>query len=90
MIPRTGIVLLSRKNPYCPSCVSLRTKLEKLQKQGDIDEFVVLDVADVARKNNAPIILRSAIPVLYKDGKEILTGDSSKYTLSFIKQRLGV
>ena len=83
MIPRNGIVLLSRKNPYCASCVSMKHKLAKLKRTGAIKDFQVVDIVELG-------MMKLPVPQLMKNGTTLLTGDCADYTLEFLKQRLGV
>jgi len=83
MIPRKGIVLLTRKSPPCPACVSLKSKLDKLVTQKFLTGYTELDVYD----KKIPV---KSVPMLIKNGTTILNGDSSKYTLSYLKEKLEV
>ena len=61
-IPREGYVLLSRKNPFCAHC----EKLENVLKNMKI-KYQKFDVVEMG-------LARMGVPVLYKDGNEILNG----------------
>jgi len=75
MIPRNGIYLLTRKQPPCPACKSLKLKLDKLGIK-----YIEWD----AYEHKIPI---KGVPMLIKNGSTILNGDTD---LKTIKQKLEV